>query len=419
MPMLDRAHDLLCDYLAVAARGSATGSGRAAQAYVRASAATGAAAVDGTGLTAPAELAALANGVAAHSIELDDTFEPGSLHPGVAVWPALLAVADELGSPLDDVLRAGIAGYDMACAVSLDPQECYARGFHPTGVCGPVGAAVAVARLLGLSEDAERNAVAIAASSASGLLEFLSDGTWTKRFHAGQAAASGIRAARLAAAGFTGPATALKGRDGFLHAFGGTAEALDEALAREPGWGVRSTAVKLYPCCRYMHGCIDLLLDIAPEAGDVASVRCGVLGGGWSLVADPPERKRRIRTDVDAQFSMPFGAALAIARRRATLADFEGATEFAGEAAELIGAVECFRSDALDAAYPARWGAEVEVVLRDGETIARRETDFRGSAERPASREMLREKASGLIGAERAAALFAAETIEALQRSRA
>jgi 2-methylcitrate dehydratase PrpD len=297
-------------------------------------------------------------------------------------------------------------------SAAVDPRECYARGFHPTGVCGPIGAAVAVSRLLGLAETAVADAVAIAASSASGLLEFLSDGTWTKRFHAGQAAANGIRAARLAAAGFSGPATALDGPQGFLHAFGGSPEALVEALGRAAGWGVRSTAVKLYPCCRYMHGCIDLLLDVAADrdASDVVSVRCGVLSGGWSLVADPPARKRRIASDVDAQFSMPFGAALALTRGRVTLPDFEAAADFAAEAQALIGAVECFRSEVLDAAYPEHWGAEVEVTLRDGDTIVRDETDFRGSAHRPASRTTLIDKAAGLIGTERARALFACDT---------
>lgn len=408
---VSRGRDLLFDYLVLAARGAALPSAVAARAALQFESTTepnGVAVVDGADLSGPADAAALANGIAAHGLELDDTYEPASHHPGVVVWPAVLAVADELNSTLGEVLDAGIAGYDAVCALGdmIDPAECYARGFHPTGVCGPIGAAAGVGRLIGLSEQEFVNAFAIGASSASGLLEFLTDGSWTKRFHAGHAAASGIRAARLAQAGFTGPPTAIEGHLGFLHAFGARADesgGADRASAR--GHGILGTAVKFYPCCRYMHGCIDLLIDIAVEedveASDVAEIRCGVLSAGWDLVAAPVARKRRIETHVDAQFSMPFGAALAITHARASLDDFSHPREFADQSAELIAATECFTSARLDSAYPSRWGAEVEVSTRGGAKLHRYEKDFRGSASRPASRDALLRKASELIDAQR------------------
>jgi 2-methylcitrate dehydratase PrpD len=314
---------------------------------------------------------------------------------------------------LGEVLDAGIAGYDAACALGdmIDPAECYARGFHPTGVCGPIGAAAGVGRLTGLTEQEFVNAFAIGASSASGLLEFLTDGSWTKRFHAGHAAASGLRAARLAQAGFTGPPTALEGQLGFLHAFGARAHQSGGAdRAAAPGHGIVGTAVKLYPCCRYMHGCIDLLIDLTVEeeieASDVAEIRCGVLSAGWDLVAAPAARKRSIETHVDAQFSMPFGAALAITHARASLDDFAHPRDFAGRSAELIAATQCFTSARLDSAYPARWGAEVEVRTRRGAKLLRYEQDFRGSPRRPPSRDVLLRKASELIDAQRAGELL-------------
>ncbi|HWK27338.1 MAG TPA: MmgE/PrpD family protein [Solirubrobacter sp.] len=418
MDTAPRARELLFDYLTVAERGSRTDAAAAARAAFGPSA-TGTAPVVGTGERREAADAAFVNGIAAHSIELDDTYEPASLHPGVVVWPAVLAVAAERAATLGDALAAAAAGYDAVCGLGdrTDPAETYRRGFHPTGVCGPIGAAVAVARLLELDGERERHAVGIAASMAAGLLEFLADGAWTKPLHAGNATAAGIRAARLAAAGYTAPASAIEGRLGFLHAFGGRAGAAPAdgdgtpPTSDEPaiGRGLRGTAVKHYPCCRYMHGCIDLLLDLAVEEeldpADVEGIRCGVLSAGWSLVAEPPPAAQAVRNQVDAQFSMAFGAALALARRSATLDDFERAAELAQELAPLMLRVECFRSARLDAAYPAAWGAEVEVRTRSGTVLRRAEDHFRGSPRRPAGRTELAAKAAGLVGAERAAAL--------------
>ena len=386
--MATRARELLLDHLAVAERGARGPAAAAARAAVG---------------TATAADAALVAGVASHSIELDDTYERASLHPGVAVWPAVLAVADERALTLGDVLAAGTRGYDVMCALGdrLDPRETYRRGFHPTGVVGPLAAAAAVSRLLELDEERDRHAIGIATSMASGLLAFLADGAWTKPLHAGQAAANGVRAALLAEAGFAGPADAIDGRLGFLHAFGAISPAPPE-LSR--GQGLERTAVKHYSCCRYMHGCIDLLIALADEGvgpDDVEAVRCGVLSGGWDLVAEP----KPIRGQVDAQFSMAFGAALALTERRATLDDFERAGELAKSLEPLMAQVECFRSGRLDAAYPGAWGAEVEVRLRDGRVLVRAEDHFLGSPERPASAADLCAKAATLLGEERAAAL--------------
>jgi 2-methylcitrate dehydratase PrpD len=400
-----RARALLVDYLAVCRRGRSSGPGTAATKVV---VEPGPCVVEGTPLRTTAQTAALVNGIAAHAIELDDTYEPASAHPGVAVWPAVLAVGDEQGLPLRSLLEAGIHGYDAIAAIGdrLDPDEAYARGFHPTGILGPIGAAVAVGQLLGLDEAGRRNAVGIAASAASGLLEFLADGAWTKPFHAGQAASSGIVAARLAAAGFVGPADAIDGRRGFLHAFGRGEPA--PGAAPRFGHGVLATAMKPYPCCRYTHGCIELLIDLALDPGDVASVSCGVLSAGQRLVADPIEAKRRIAGPVDAQFSMPFTAALALSRRAVTLEHVADAVALGEELGALMARIDCHTSPELEAAFPGRWGAEVVVERRDGSVERRVVADMPGAPARPFSPAQLLDKAAALVGDETAAALVAA-----------
>lgn len=401
----ERARALLVDYLAVCRRGRTSGPGTAA---TELAVEPGPCVVEGTRRRTTAQTAALVNGIAAHAIELDDTYEPASSHPGVAVWPAVLAVGDERGASLGAVLAAAVHGYDAIADVGdrLDPDEAYARGFHPTGILGPIGAAVAVGHLLGLPDAALDNAVGIAVSASSGLLEFLGDGAWTKPFHAGQSASSGIVAARLAQAGFIGPAAAIDGRLGFLHAFG-RRENADHA-DRPTGHGVLATAMKPYPCCRYTHGCIELLVDLDADTADVASVSCGVLAAGQRLIAEPIADKRRIGGPVDAQFSMPFTAAVALTRRAVTLEHFADAVALGEELAPLMERIDCHTSPQLEAAFPSRWGAEIVVELRDGTVQRRLSADMPGAPTRPLAPDALLAKASALIGPQEAAALLAA-----------
>jgi 2-methylcitrate dehydratase PrpD len=396
--LLERARALLVDYLVVEARGARSGAARAARAALLE---PGPVTVDGTEERATPQSAALLNGVAAHAIELDDTYEPASVHPGVVVWPAVLAVAEPAGADLGAVLRAGAAGYDTACRIGdrLDPHETYRRGFHPTGVVGPLAAASAVAALLGLDDEQTAAARAIATSAAAGLLAFLHDGASTKPLHAGQAAAAGLRAAQLARAGFRAPSDAIDGPNGLLHAFGRRSGAVAE---RPAGSGITLTSTKPFPCCRYAHPGIDALLSLRGqhrlEPGEVEEIRCAVLGAGAGLIADPPEEKLRIRDQVDAQFSMPFLAALALREGRVTLEDLEQAPALASGLEPLMRRVRCTRSDELEAAYPQAWGAEVTVLLRDGRTLRHDVRAAPGSPDRPQDEAELRAKADGLLG---------------------
>src|SRR5260370_37786592 len=181
--------------------------------------ASGSSSIIGTGVRTSPGCAALANGAAAHAVELDDTHNAGSIHLGVVMFSTALALAEarEDITP-EHFLIAVIAGYEAAAriAMAVQPKEHYLLGFHPTSTCGVFGAAVTASKLLDLSAEHMLSALGIAGSMAAGSLEFLREGSWTKRLHAGLAAQSGIQAAMLAADGFRGPSTILEGRDGFL-----------------------------------------------------------------------------------------------------------------------------------------------------------------------------------------------------------
>lgn len=387
----------LLDYLGNAIGGSVTASARAAQRFAAAHQARGRSTAFGVGLLI-APHAALVNGVAAHSLEMDDTHQPGSLHPGVTVFSAALAAADEVPDGDARFLPAVVAGYEMACrtGMALRPAAHYDRGFHPTATAGVFGAAAAAGLVLGLDADRLTQAFGIAGSMAAGLMEFLADGSWTKRFHPGWAAHSGIVAARLAEAGYTGPGTVFEGRHGFLRAYSPEPDpaALFHGLGSE--FQILRTSIKAHACCRYKQAPIDGILEVmranALREEDVQEVRIGVLSAGWDIIVEPEERKRNPETVVDAQFSMPYGAAVALLFGRASVAEYRPELLTEPEVRRVMAKVRCVRDPELDAVYPERWPAAVEVHTTDGRRYAVRVDYPKGDPENPLSAAELERK---------------------------
>ena len=390
-----RAAELVLDHLGVAAGGSREPSTAPVLAAVPQT--TQGATIVGTGRCAEASWAALVNGTAAHALEMDDVTRLSSLHPGVAVIPAALAVAEERAASGAAALEAIVAGYEVTMRVgnALNAAAAYRRGFHPTGVAGVFGAAMAAGRLLDLDAQRLTQALGIAGTMAAGSLEYLADGAWTKRLNAGWAAHAGIVAARLAAAGFTGPATVFEGRFGLLHSH--TSAPFSRKLLADLGrqLQIMTVAIKPYGCCRYNHGLIDGMLALRAQglrAEEVAAIRLGVLSAGAPLVADPIDRKRDPRNTVDAQFSAPFAVALALVRGAATAAEFDGRTQADPAIRALLARTVCIRDPALDAQYPDRWPAWVEIQTHDGRTLRSQIEFATGEPENPVPRAGLMEK---------------------------
>jgi len=402
----ERVRYLLLDHLALTLRGSRLPSSQAAYTmleHMRATGSTGASTIFGRPERAEASWAAFANGVAAHGLEMDDVENASSLHPGVVVMPAALALAEQLGSSAAAFHAAVVAGYEVTLRVgaALNPASAYERGFHPTAVCGALGAAAACARLLALSSEETNMALGIAGSMAAGSMAYLHDGAWTKRLHPGWACHAGITAARLAASGFTGPGDILEGRYGFLHAYSSASDV--EQLERKPGdeLAIMRVSLKPYACCRYMHGPIDCLFDIMrrhqPDPRHIVRVSCGVLSGGRGLIADPIEQKRQASNIVNAQFSMPFGAAVAILTGKAGLAVFTDEWIQHPAVRELMHKVDCYTSPELDDYYPAEWRASARVEMDDGTQFSAQIRYALGDPHNPLSWEQLEARFHELV----------------------
>ncbi len=388
----DRTKYLLLDYLGCALRGVLSDSTRPVHGLIRNNEDPGGTvAVAGTDLRCEASIAALAMGMAAHSLELDDVVNSASLHPGVAVMSAALAIGYEQQCSGAELLTAIVAGYEVTVrlGIAVNPGAHYARGFHPTGTCGTFGCGVTAARLLNLEQDALRNAIGIAGSQAAGSMEFLSDGSYTKRFHPGWAAHSGIIAAQLAQHGLTGPASIIEGKFGFLRSYSSRPDS--DAVLRD--WAnpyqIMRTSIKPHACCRYKQGAIDCILELIqrynlqPQA--IEQVNIAILEAGFALVAEPQKQKINPESVVDAQFSMPFGAALAILRKDASLDRYCEQELAATDIKEMMEKVNCIRDASIEKQFPDKWPARVEIITRDGQHLSHALEYPKGDPENPLS----------------------------------
>jgi 2-methylcitrate dehydratase PrpD len=351
--------------------------------------------VFGSKRTAAVPLAILANGSLAHSLDFDDTHAASITHASAVLVPVALALGEAGALDGRAVITAAVAGYEAIVRLGMAASGAFhARGWHATAVCGGFAAALTAGRLEGLDAARLTAALGIAGSFASGVLEYLEDGSWVKRVHPGWAGHAGAVASALARGGFTGPATILDGRFGFYRTFVGAEphRAPFETLGRE--WETLAIGYKPYPCCHYNHAYLDCALDLRRQHGftadAVASVECLVPAGQVPIVCEPREAKLRPRTAYDAQFSLPFSVASALLDGRVGLDTY--APERLREAARLDLASRVTHAVDPDSPFPRGFPGWVRLRLRDGRTLEARAPDGRGSLFRPLSTEALVEK---------------------------
>jgi 2-methylcitrate dehydratase PrpD len=331
--------------------------------------------------------AALVNGSAAHGEDFDDTFEGGPIHAGAAIVPAALALAEHRALQGGAVLKGIVVGMEFACRGSMvAPQAIHRAGFHPSGVLCALGAAAAGAAMLGLPARAIAHAIGIAGSFASGIIEYLADGAWTKRFHPGWAAQAGIRAALLAEAGFTGPLSVLEGTHGFYKAFAPSKAPDFQVLLGDLGkrYVIDGIAFKPYACGTMTHPYIDCMMElrasgVRPE--DVVSVVCEVGEGTVHRLWEPLQAKRRVPNGYVAKFSSPYCIAVGF------LDGAVGFEQFTDERAA-DPALQAFAdkiSYVIDPSnpYPREYTGHVRVTLKDGSVREIRRPHFRGGAHAP------------------------------------
>ena len=355
----------------------------------------------GHGTRVGAANAVLANATLAHGLDFDDTREDAIVHTSCVAVTTALAAGEAHGADGRAVLEAVIAAVEVMCRVGLAvPGALHARHFHPTAIAASFAAAAAAGKLAGLSEDELVRAFGICGSQASGIIEYLADGSWTKRLHPGWNGHAGVIATQLARAGFTGPETVFEGAHGLYRAFAGghdgaRLETLLDTLGR--AWEIRELTLKPYPCGSiaqpYMDCAARLRAQHGVRADEITAIRCRTSAGPVPRLWEPLAAKHAPRNGYAAKFSLPYLLASILVRGRAGLAEF---TDAAVGDAEVLNVAKLVRYE-LDPTidYPRQFVGDVEVELADGRTVRERQDRPRGGPDAPLSRADLEAKFHG------------------------
>lgn len=339
--------------------------------------------------------AALINGAASHVAEQDDVHNGSVFHPAAVVFPAALAVAQEIGASGREFLTASVAGYEVGIRVGEFLGRSHYRIFHTTGTAGAIAAAAAAGRLLGLSPEEMLHAFGSAGTQAAGLWEFLRDAADSKPLHTAKAAANGLISAYLAKDGFTGAQRILEGMQGMAAGMSSDADPARLTDGLGSRWASAETSFKYHASCRHTHPAADALQKAMQEngltAGDIEHVVTFVHQGAIDVlgpVTDPSSVHQ-------AKFSMGTTLGLIAVYGKAGMVEFEQGFR-TPEVIDFRDRVSMQLDPEVDAAYPARWIGKATLTTRDGRSIDMRVDEPKGDPGNTLSRPEIEAKVTGL-----------------------
>lgn len=393
--VMERAKDCIIDTIGVAIHGSGLPWSRIVIDYVKSNGAGGACTVLGPdGIRATPPMAALANGVLAHAFEMDSLRQPSAgIHPGSTLAPSGLAIAEDLGASGRELITAFVAGNEVMSRIGLAARHSSEElGFHAPGLTGPFGSALVAGRLMGLDAGRMTNAMGIAGSLCSGILEFVRSGSggMVKRLHLGRASEGGVLAATLARDGFTGPGSVLEGEFGFLNVFCRDADPSRLTDGLGENFETLNLCLKRFSCHITAHTPVQAVLDLKAEHGfDGPEVAAVTVRGSAKMVThhDIPEP-----SDVMlAQYSTPFCVALALFKDPLDPRSFSDDSLHDEAIRSLCRKVRIEKLVAGNA-DSTPWASVVHVTLKDGRQLERRADGFKGMPSDPVSRTELAEK---------------------------
>ena len=398
--VIQLARGFILDGLGVALAGSTDQCARLVQRHVRRMGGSAECSIVGTSASAPAPQAALANGVAGHAMDYDDTQLSTSkeavygllTHPTTPVLAAVLAVGQTQKITGAEFVLAYVLGVEVECRIAdaINPRH-YQSGFHSTSTMGGLGAAMAAGKILGMKEPQLLMTLGIAASMASGLRENF--GTMTKPLHAGRAAENGVTAALLARDGFTAAPNILEARRGFFNAMAG---GFDESkvsgrlgspyFMKQPG-----ISIKPYPSGSLSHPAQDLILDLVRahdlKAEDIEHIDVGTNSNVPNALIYPMPK-----TALEGKFSIPFCMAIAVIERKAGIAQFQDRKVRDKKVIELMKRVTLYVDEELERLGYDQVRSRIRVKLKDGRVVGDRYDVARGHPTKPMSWAELTEK---------------------------
>ena len=396
-PVIDKAKLVCLDTLGIALASSTMDFGKMVLNVARKLGGADHSLLIGTDKRVSAANALIANGTLAHGLDYDDTLEEAIVHTGSCAWTTALAVGEEVKASGKSVLEAAIAGTEVLCKVGLvAPGKFHARGFHPTAVCSTFGAAAAAGKLYNLNPDQWVDAFGLCGSQSSGIIEYLADGTWTKRMHPGWSAHGGVIACLLAQQGFRGPAKVFEGTHGFFSSFGGKNDdyRFDKILELGKEWEIPRLTFKYYPCGSISHPYMDCALKIkqkySPGQEEIREVVCRTAEGPVHRLWEPLADKQKPISSYGAKFSLPYSIAVMLIRGRAGLEEFDDKTIHDADILKLAARVRYELDPTID--YPRHFSGHVKVFMNDGTLLEENQPHPRGGFEDPLPPREIEEK---------------------------
>lgn len=347
--------------------------------------------VIGSRLRLPQRDAAHLNGTLIHGLDFDDTHTESVVHTSASAVPTMFIAGLANDASGAEALAAFIIAAECSSRIGAAARGGFhEKGYHPTGVVGAFGSTLGAGYLYGLSESQLLDAQGIVLSKASGSLQFLDDGAWTKRNHPGWASVCGQTAAVMARHGYFGPREPYLGRFGLypLHMSDGR-EINPDKLTNGLGesWEMSNIAFKPYPACHLTHAFADAARALKDTHGfaiaDIDRIVAHVHEGEIPVICEPSVSKIRPQNSYDAQFSVNYVIAAALVRDRFGLAELED--DALGDPAILDLCAKTSYVEDPDSAYPDYYSGAVDICLNDGTRLHHREQMNRGSAENPMS----------------------------------
>lgn len=337
--------------------------------------------------------AVLVNGITSHVLELDDGHRGASVHPGSAIISTILPLIEKENINGEKAITGLVLGYEVALRIGKAIQPSHRKlGFHATATCGTFGAALAASKVINLSEPEMSHALGIAGSSASGLLQFLEDGTEVKQFHPGKAALCGLLAAYLAQSGITAPANILEGKRGFLQAF---SDNFDTSLITEElgqKFLIMDVYFKPYAACRHCHAPIEAVLNIRKKINEFSISNIKKISVYTYKSAVDGHCETNPQSVVGAKMSIPYSVSVTLKTGWAGPKEFEPPLYNDPEIINLARKVEVKEDPEFTRMVPVKRPAIVKILMMDGEEYLDRVDLPKGEPENPMNDDEIRKK---------------------------
>jgi len=335
--------------------------------------------------------AAFINGTMGHVYDFDDDHREGTMHPSVAVFPAVFALGEKHRVNGKQFLTALISGLEVMIRTGeAFLGKSYYQGFHPTGTCGVFGSAMGSSLILKLNSQQITWALGLAGSFSAGTLEWSTEGSMQKPIQAGQPAMSGVLSSSLAQQNFIGARTIFDGPMGFIRAHSHKDVYDYNRMTVNLGkkWEMKDTSIKVHACCRFNGPIADCAIDLykqgvrAENVDKIVVKTCSFTVQG---LTQPRDRKWEPKTHVDAQFSLPYTTAVAICRNRTGIDEFKKETFTDPEILRIAAKVTAEIDPEADKVYPKYYPATIIATLKDGTALTAHVDYPKGDPENPVS----------------------------------